>query len=256
MKLIDCVNKEYEDVKQNIVLEPPIYENKKFFEEILFSPTILGAETYSESETEEISQKYQNIFHQTPWTPEDIFLLCEKIKEEKRAYYFLSFGIILTRLINTHHLLTGHKDYLLKTEDSETKLPNLCYENNGANVTIYGPVGNNCCKKMRAGTVQIVGDCTGSLCAYMKGGIVSVKGDCKGNIGTDMKNGIIDITGNAKHEVGTNMSGGMIVLSGDAFYVGEMTRGVIHVNGTIHNLHRSSMQGGYIYNRRKRVDPK
>ncbi len=253
MKLTNLLNEEYANTKNQIVSDLHIHENTAFFQEIFLSRSVLGADEISEIKCDKM---YQNLFNKTPWTPEDIFLLSDKIKEEEQAFYFYDFGMILSRLINTHHLITENKNYLLKTEHLEKKLPNLCYRNNGANITIYGSVGNGCCKQMYDGIVRILGNC-GSLCESMTDGSVSVEGNCNWNVGTDMKNGIVTITGNVANEIGTNMRGGEIIIEGHAFTVGNrMKGGIIRINGNIELSVGWRASYGEIYNKDKRVYPK
>ncbi len=255
MKLTDVIEKEYENVNPEIVLKPKSEINLFEITKILFDHS--SFHQMNSSENSEMKEWENCIELLTPKIITEISVLLGAYSEVEEMFGIKNYiGPFLSRLVNTHHRITGDNDeYVIITEH----MPNvslLCWYNS-ANVCIQGNAGLNCCRNMEGGSVRILGNCGEKLGEEMTKGAIFVDGSCDLYTGANMINGSILINGNCGSYAGCNMNGGNLTIKGNADpYLGwRMKGGRIDISGTVHkekghnrdDLPSFRMSGGEIH---------
>ncbi len=234
MKLTDCINKEYESIKESVIAplltSPPSKNEKKLLEAYhsfirnparitSFSDNQCGrTETTYKAAKNEIGRSFNQYnglgfyshnnsleyvsfgCEKFPLTPKDVKNFSIRIMGFQNNVTLCSTGIFLSSLINLIHFYGPKKERKKGRYEIyspiDGKYPLLGLMNNGAHITVFGDCDYRIGSHMEKGTIIINGNVTDLLGHEMRGGKIIVTGNADGNwIGDYSRSGEIHING-------------------------------------------------------------
>ncbi len=187
------------------------------------------------------------------YTNEDITELCfhaedfkkyDSLLEKQRGPTFdrgtgeRYIGIFLSALIFADQEQTKtKKEYIIFTEEFQTKLFQLGMRNTRAHIIIQGNVGDSLGRQMEGGTIIVYGNTEDNAGKEMTNGEIVIQGNTGALLGCEMKGGSIHLEKNAGNSIGNSMSGGKIFINGNigeiasTQYLPETKKGEIYHKG-------------------------
>ncbi len=274
MKITEIVEEEYADIKGNNRETISLIESSKSFTELLSlykfwledDKADWGFDVRSYNYAEKILTENRT---EELYSIDEITKFCFAIQPFVKRENFKKSGAFLSALVNVHYKEINEKvkknkeinqrvkrknanflskEYILVTEHI-TPLDTLCSHNNGADITIQGNTGSNCCEFMQKGTVTLTGNAGNNLCFGSTGGKVIIRGNCGNWTGIEMENTTLEIFGNADNNLGYSMrkNSCIIVHKNTKDYTGKFCGGgIIKIYGDCGNYTGASMKKGVL----------
>ncbi len=280
MKLTDTIKKEYEHVEKKEVhtLTVPKTQNvdtlldlyTEMQQDTLFNTTksrIFAGEYDTDEAYNYIEEqiKHRVINKKLSYTSEDITSFSFQVTRIKSKHTISQLGLFLSSLVNENFRRKKiESPYLIYTRDEKNNsdpfllhVDFLGYKNNGANVLIFGTIGNGLCTRMSKGIVTVEGTCkdgfseTPFICSEMRGGSFTINGDVFASCGYLMKGGSITINGEVKKKhtllPSRQTSFGALDAIIDSRIGFMMQDGIIHVQKYCGTELGTEMTGGKIF---------